>query len=178
MEVPCIPALVADKEKLQNKLADREMNDATRKTALKGQRRKRATASDNLRVELKAEFEEVINANARLVYISGQSKDDAVRVRVVLGSEKIRLGKVKQASKLTSANLCDVRMQSARSVKAAEEALRQLTEWPRCTQLFVSEVRSLKLQNDKMTITRDEATSSATETSRQTRLLEACIDLL
>lgn len=78
-----------------------------------------------------------------LVDISAQSEADAAKARADLENCKVRLGKVKQALKLASANLDDAQKQFAGSAKVVEKALRQLTEMSSRAQLLVGEITFL-----------------------------------
>lgn len=97
----------SETKELRRKLADRELTKALAKVTQKGRGRRHATAACMQVIALVTLLAEAKKARAQLVDISTQSETDVGKARADPESCRVRPGKVKQSSKITSAILDD-----------------------------------------------------------------------
>lgn len=137
------------------------------KNCAKGCGKKRATATNKLVATPNTELATAKNSRLRLIEVATHSETDANKAQTDLQNPQTRFVKVEQEETLTQEDLDIVREQSVRSVKAAEIALRQLTEMSNRDETVKVEAKSLKSQMDGVVRTRDAVSSSANEKGRK-----------
>lgn len=113
-----------------------------------------------------------------LVEVTTCSKVDANKAQTDIQNSQARIVEAEYEANLSWGDLDKVWELSAKSVKAAEKTLRQLTELPNQAQAVEVEIKSLKLQIDGVYKIRDDAISSATEKGLEAKMLESCIGVI
>lgn len=159
-------------------MAGREKVDVALKAAPKGRGKKRATTADKRVATPKTEHAYAPFSLVRLIVVATRSEEDANKGRSDLPNLQARLVKVAQEEMLDREYLGKVREQSAGSAKAAEEALRQLTEMSTPAQALEVEVKISKSQTDGVAKTRDNMITSAHAKGREAKIHDFCIGLL
>lgn len=94
LENQCALGQTAEAKELGKKLADPKRTDKTAKITLKGRKRKRPTAANNLLIALEAELADAKATHAPLVIISARSVTDAAMARADLENCKYVLSKL------------------------------------------------------------------------------------
>lgn len=89
-----------------------------------------------------------------------------------LHDSQARLIRAEREPKMARENLFEVQEQSTESVKAANQALRQLTEMSTRAQALVVEDKYLRPKMDKAVQTRDDAISSASKKGQEVKMVE------
>lgn len=114
--------LAAKVRELCEKVFEHEKVDAAAKGALKGCKKKRATAVDEQKARLEALLAQTKAFHARLVDVAAQCKRNAKDAKQKFKYLRERLEKVKKRALLVTGIIEKLRKQSTRFAKAADDA--------------------------------------------------------
>lgn len=129
-------------------------------------------------VILKAELANVKTAHTRLVRVSTQTNEDAKKARTELRNLQVRFSEVVREANVSNERLDKVPQQCAKSAKATEEALRQLSELSGRSQFLERKATFFRSQLSEVGKARDDVTRSTDVKRRRARMLKSLVSLL